>query len=82
MIDQQRRYKPHDAYVNSLDPQGCTALFLACENGHVETAQLLLDYGADPHIRNPEGLTPLAVARQRNDGVALVRVLENAGAQY
>ena len=82
MLDQPRNYAPRDAYVNSLDPHGCTALFYACENGHTDTAQLLLNYGADPHITNPQGVTPLAIARQRNDNQALVQVLEEAGAQY
>lgn len=82
MIEILRNYAPRDAYVNSLDPHGCTALFYACREGHTDVAQLLLRYGADPHIRTPDGLTPLAVARLRNDNQALIRVLENAGAQY
>ncbi len=82
MLEHVRNYAPRDAYVNSLDPHGCTALFYACQEGHTDVAQLLLNYGADPHIRNPQGLTPLAVARLRNDNQELIRVLENAGAQY
>ena len=81
-LGQNRNYAPRDAYVNSLDPHGCTPLFYACLNGHVDVAQLLLLRGADPHIATPEGLTPLAVARGRENNQALIRVLEDAGAQY
>ncbi len=80
---QPRNYAPRDAYVNSLDPHGCTPLFYACENGHVDVVQLLLNYGADPHIANPEGVTPLAIARlHNNNNHPLIQVLEQAGAQY
>lgn len=81
MIEIARNYAPHNSLVNSLDPHGCTMLFYACINGHAGIARFLLNYGADPHIRNSDGLTPLVVARLRNDNQELIRILETAGAQ-
>ena len=34
-------------YINAHDFEGITPLHLACQKGHLETARLLLGYGAD-----------------------------------
>jgi len=44
---------------------GDTALMLAVANDHVETVRLLLERGADVHVRNAQGRTALDLARER-----------------
>jgi len=41
--------------INQLDCQGWTALHCACEAGHIEVCDLLLQNGADPSIPTNEG---------------------------
>lgn len=53
-----------------------TALHLACSNGHIETAKLLLAYGADPTTINNRGLSCLDIAIENNQneiGIHIVR---------
>lgn len=38
--------------VDSKTPYGSTALCFACDRGHLEVARLLLEYGADPAVRD------------------------------
>ena len=42
---------------NTRDGRGYTFLMVASTNDDVETAQICLDWGASPHVVNPEGLT-------------------------
>jgi ankyrin repeat protein len=35
--------------------------------GHAEIAKVILECGADPNIRDDDGLTPLEIAKIRND---------------
>ena len=51
-----------------------TALYLACNAGHVTIVDLLLSCGADPSIAGIDGKTPLTYATSRND-VEMVRCL-------
>jgi ankyrin repeat protein len=44
--------------INSVDGSGSTALHKACANGHVSTATLLIQRGAN-QLRNQSGNTPL-----------------------
>lgn len=44
---------------------GTTPLHLAAEKGHSEIERILLKHGADFHIKNAEGKTPLEVALDR-----------------
>jgi ankyrin repeat protein len=50
------------ASVDQLGDSLHTALMLACKEEHVETVQLLLEHGADPHRKNEKGLTPLQLS--------------------
>lgn len=45
--------------VNVRDSVANTPLHLACEEGHGDTAALLIENDADPDILNKEGQTPL-----------------------
>lgn len=45
-----------------LDEEGATAFLRASQSGDVPLMNLLLEYGADPHINTVLGVTPLAVA--------------------
>lgn len=74
-------YAPNDSYINSLDKDGCTALFLACQNNHLEVVQLLLDYGANPTIPNKNGITPYTIAL-RLQHYPILRVLRNSGIHH
>ena len=59
---------------------GVTALHAACERGHAEVVQLLLDSGAPADIEREDGMTPLFAScwLGRTD---IVRMLLAAGAQ-
>jgi hypothetical protein len=41
--------------INQTDPQGWTALHCACEGGHLEVCDALLQSGADPSIPTNDG---------------------------
>jgi ankyrin repeat protein len=57
-------------------PKGWTALHYACKEGHVGVAMALLGAGADPHVVDYGGETPLAMAvqRGREECVAILQV--------
>jgi len=46
---------------------GVTPLHLAAYKGYAEIAKILLEWGADPNVRDNEGLTHLEIAKIRND---------------
>jgi ankyrin repeat protein len=51
------------AAINALDSQGWTALHLAIREGHVETVELLLNWGADVEaIAGPSSTKPIHLA--------------------
>ncbi|KJE95587.1 hypothetical protein CAOG_06027 [Capsaspora owczarzaki ATCC 30864] len=50
------------APVDAADDLGNTALHLACWNGQIDTAVLLISAGANPNLSNYEGRTPLHCA--------------------
>ncbi|CAF3718909.1 unnamed protein product [Rotaria sp. Silwood1] len=45
------------SFINQIDPNGDTALHIACSRGYIELVQLLLRYHASQTIQNKEGLT-------------------------
>lgn len=45
-----------------LDEDGATAFLRASQSGDVPLMEMLLEYGADPHINTELGVTPLAAA--------------------
>ena len=66
--DQQKRFN------------GCTALFIAAENGHIDAVNILLRAGASLLRRTDTGATPLYVAAQ-NGHEETVAALLTAGAE-
>ena len=57
--------------VNTKFRYNATALFYACDHGHLEVVKVLLDHGADMSIKDTfYGFTPLMLAI-RTDGLDL-----------
>ena len=66
--------------VNSPAAEVITSSFWgACHGGHISTAAVLLDHGADINWVGYDGLTPLDTAR-RSEATAVVAWLEQHGA--
>ena len=62
------------AYIDAESPNGTTPLMMASLYASPESVQLLLDQGADPLLKNEQGLTALQFAERgkRVDAVALL----------
>lgn len=59
---------------------GCTALWWAIADDHIEAARVLLyEGGADHAIADKEGEAPLAIARQFSNGECLRLLQVRAG---
>jgi hypothetical protein len=54
------KYDDFEAQVSMVDCFQESAFFLACKRGNLLTAQFLASYGANMHIPNCSGLTPLS----------------------
>jgi len=65
--------------VNTRGFQKETPLGVACREGHLEVARVLLEYGADAEVRNAEDWSPLERASS-NGHVKVARVLLEHGA--
>lgn len=52
----------HQALVNEQNEKGATPLFLACQYGHLEIVQLLIDNKAEIELAKHNGSTPLLAA--------------------
>lgn len=65
--------------INSRNPDGLTALHLACANGHPTTSSTLLDAGADINARTNSGSSPLDLARP-TENRELLQLLKERGA--
>lgn len=51
-------------HVNKTDTNGNTLLSVACQNGRMKVAQLLVRKGANPNHQNAQGNTPLHYAME------------------
>ena len=50
------------AYINLQENTGWTALHFAAEKGYMSICQMLLEYWADPHIKNNDEKTAADIA--------------------
>ncbi len=62
------------AYVDAASPNGTTPLMMAAHYGTAAAAQLLLDAGADPMLKNNQDLTAIDFAQRagRNDVAGII----------
>ena len=63
------------AEVDRANKNGRTPLIVACQQGQVDAARLLLDKGAEVDRAREDGQTPLAIAKSK-DRSAIVALLE------
>ena len=68
-----------NADLNSVDTNGCTALWLACSHGHTDAGRLCLERGADPERATNTGVTPLYTSCSKGF-VVLATLLLDRGA--
>ena len=64
----------HHAYIDAESPNKTTPLMMAARYGTPDVVRLLLEEGADPTLRNEQGLTALdfAVRAERRDAATLI----------
>lgn len=62
------------AYIDAASPNGTTPLMMAASYGTPEAVKLLLEAGADPLIKNEQGLSAIAFA-QRADRAESAEVI-------
>ena len=67
-------------WVDKPSSVGYTPLMAAVMRRNAGMLQLLLSRGADPNASGPDGVTALALARERKDGAA-ASLLEQHGAR-
>lgn len=56
----------HSAYIDAESPNKTTPLMMASYYGGVDAARMLLEEGADPTLRNQQGMTAADFARKGN----------------
>lgn len=73
-IDAMRLLLDNHAYIDAASPNGSTPLMMASMYGTLDAVKLLLEAGADPGLKNVQGLTAIDFARkvQREETVLLV----------
>lgn len=71
----------HHAYIDAGSPNGTTPLMMAAHYGSPAAVKLLLDAGADPRLKNQQGLTAIDFARRANreDAAELIARTVRAG---
>lgn len=71
-----------NADVNAADRNGETSLYKAVRENDRESVRILLDANADWTMADNTGRTPLDLARENRRLRAMVKLLEEAGADY
>jgi uncharacterized protein len=67
-VEMARLLLEHHAYIDAESPNRSTPLMLAAMYGHANVVRLLLEEGADPSLRNEQGLSAVDFARQADRG--------------
>ncbi len=70
----------HHAYIDAESPNGSTPLMMAAHYGSPAVVKLLLEEGADPLLRNEQGLTAIDFAQRANreEAAALIAAFVRA----
>jgi ankyrin repeat protein len=64
----------HAAYIDAESPNKTTPLMMAVHGAHLTTVKLLLDEGADPTVKNEQGLSALDLAKAQQ----IINILRDA----
>jgi len=57
----------HGADPNARDGEGCTAIFHAVMDGHIQIIKTLIKHGAQLDVTDNEGVSPLSLAQSNGD---------------
>jgi uncharacterized protein len=70
----------HHAYIDAESPNGSTPLMMAAHYGHPSVVKLLLEEGADPMLKNQQGLTAIDFANraQRAESAEIIAAFVRA----
>ena len=60
--------------MNTVSKSGCTCVYFACEEGHLEGIQMLVEAGVDVNARTKDGCIALQMACQQGS-LAVVKYL-------
>jgi ankyrin repeat protein len=64
----------YSANANIQDVEGQTCLHVACVCEHFELIRMLRAHGADPHVADASGETPLMLASNNTDLLTILQV--------